>query len=167
MVQPRQNVKENTKIRFCWLSQCTTGRKHWKLTFIALALCQSQLHSFWLDKRRARRSHGVEGIVVGRIRTSPLSFRTLSLTIKWKPDRRRRKQISPLLANSNNLVFTGSYINIRANGCNNSQHCWPNNIGSCYVRLHVVKRLTGFKLCATTPNRIQQHVTGCANRHIM
>ena len=35
----------------------------------------------------------------------------------------------------------------------------PNNDdGSCCVRLHVAKSLTGFKLCATTPNNAQQHV---------
>ena len=27
-----------------------------------------------------------------------------------------------------------------------------NNVGSRYVRLHVAKSLTGFKLCTTTPN---------------
>ena len=29
---------------------------------------------------------------------------------------------------------------------------------SCWL-----KSLTGFKLCATTPNNTQQHATGCAN----
>ena len=43
-----------------------------------------------------------------------------------------------------------------ANGRNNSQHCWPNNFESCCVRLHVSKRLTVFKLCATIPNNMQQ-----------
>ena len=33
----------------------------------------------------------------------------------------------------------------------------------CCVRLHGAKSLTGFKLCATTRNNIQQHATGCAN----
>ena len=32
------------------------------------------------------------------------------------------------------------------------------NVGSCWL-----KSLTGFKLCATTRNNIQQHATGCAN----
>ena len=32
------------------------------------------------------------------------------------------------------------------------------NVGSCRL-----KRLTGFKLCVTTPNNMQQHATGCAN----
>jgi len=27
--------------------------------------------------------------------------------------------------------------------------------------------LTGFKLCGTTPNNMQQHATGCANGHNM
>ena len=39
----------------------------------------------------------------------------------------------------------------------------PNIVGSCCVRLHGDKSLTGFKLCATTPNNMQQHATGCAN----
>ena len=29
--------------------------------------------------------------------------------------------------------------------------------------LHGAKSLTGFKVCATTPNNPQQHTTGCAN----
>ena len=33
-------------------------------------------------------------------------------------------------------------------------------VGSCCVRLHVAKRFTGFKLCATTRNNTQQHATG-------
>ena len=32
------------------------------------------------------------------------------------------------------------------------------SVGSCWL-----KSLTGFKLCATTRNKIQQHATGCAN----
>ena len=32
------------------------------------------------------------------------------------------------------------------------------NVGSCWL-----KSLTGFKLCSTTRNNIQQHATGCAN----
>ena len=49
---------------------------------------------------------------------------------------------------------------VRANGRNNSQHGWVNNVGSCCVRLRVAKRLTG---CATTPKNAQQHATGSAN----
>ena len=33
-----------------------------------------------------------------------------------------------------------------------------NIVGGCCVRLHVTKSLTGFKLCATTPNNTQQGV---------
>ena len=51
---------------------------------------------------------------------------------------------------------------LRANGCNNSQHCWPNNVGRCCVRLHVAKSSTGFKLWTTTPNNAQQYATGRA-----
>ena len=36
----------------------------------------------------------------------------------------------------------------------------PNNVGSFIVRLHVAKSVTGFKLCATTPNNTQQHEQG-------
>ena len=43
-------------------------------------------------------------------------------------------------------------LKLRANGRNNSQHCWPNRVGSYCVRLNVAKRLTRFKLCATTLN---------------
>ena len=76
-------------------------------------------------------------------------------------------------------------IKLRANGPNNSQHCWPGIVGTCWVcvgsgvqtdattdsercwpdnvrtscvRLQVVDRLTGFKLYATTPNNMQQGV---------
>ena len=37
----------------------------------------------------------------------------------------------------------------------------------CCVRLLGAKSTTGFKLCATTRNNIQQHATGCANRRNM
>ena len=43
-------------------------------------------------------------------------------------------------------------LKLSANGRNNSQHCWPNIVRSCCVRLHVAKRLIRFKLCATTLN---------------
>ena len=46
-------------------------------------------------------------------------------------------------------------LKLRANGLNKSQQC-------C-VPLHGAKILSGFKLCATTCNNIQQHATGCAN----
>ena len=45
--------------------------------------------------------------------------------------------------------------------CKRRQHCWqttPNIAGSCCVRLCVAKSLTGFKLCATTSNNMQQDV---------
>ena len=50
--------------------------------------------------------------------------------------------------------------------CKRIQHCcatlWRSRnkriVGSCWL-----KSLTGFKLCATTPNKTQQHATGCAN----
>ena len=44
---------------------------------------------------------------------------------------------------------------------------FPNNVGSCCVRFHAAKSLTGFKLCTTIPNNTQQHSTGCANRRNM
>ena len=36
----------------------------------------------------------------------------------------------------------------------------PTLLVSFFIRLHVAKSLTGFKLCATTPNITQQHATG-------
>ena len=51
---------------------------------------------------------------------------------------------------------------LRANGRNNSQPLLAYNVGSCCV-WHMAKSLTGFKLCATTPNTTQQHATGCEN----
>ena len=53
-------------------------------------------------------------------------------------------------------------LQLRENGRNNSQHCWPNIAGSCCVRLHVAKSLNGFKLCTTTCNsecKQTRHVT--------
>ena len=47
-------------------------------------------------------------------------------------------------------------IKLRANGRNDSQHCWPDNVGIRCIRLQVVERLPGFKLCATTLNNMQQ-----------
>ena len=58
---------------------------------------------------------------------------------------------------------SGLRVKLRANERNIFQHCWPNSVGSWYVHLHGAKSLTGFKLCATTPNNTQQHATRCAN----
>ena len=49
-------------------------------------------------------------------------------------------------------------IKLRTNGHNNSQHCWPNNVGSCCVCLNAAKSLTCFKLSATTRSHMQQGV---------
>ena len=43
--------------------------------------------------------------------------------------------------------------------------CKRANNSQCFVCLHGAKSLTGFRLCATTPNNTQQHATGCANGH--
>ena len=63
------------------------------------------------------------------------------------------------------FLFTGRWaynwgvIKLRTNNSEHCWHCWPNNVGGCYVRLHVAKSLTGFKLYATTPpNNTQQGV---------
>ena len=58
-------------------------------------------------------------------------------------------------AHTNSNTLEVELIKLRANG--------HRNAGSCCVRLHRAKSLTGFKLCAATPNNIQQHATGCAN----
>ena len=49
-------------------------------------------------------------------------------------------------------------LKLRANERNNSQHCWPNNVGSCCVRWHKGKSLNGFTLLR---NKSQQHATKC------
>ena len=49
-------------------------------------------------------------------------------------------------------------LKLPANWRNNSQHCWPNIVGSYCVHLRVAKRLTSFKLGATTPDHVQQGV---------
>ena len=59
---------------------------------------------------------------------------------------------------------------VKEDPCKRIQHCcaklWRSrnkrNVGSCWL-----KSLTGFKLCATTLNNIQQHATGCANGRTM
>ena len=38
-------------------------------------------------------------------------------------------------------------MKLRADGRNNSQHCWLYSVRSCCVRLPVAKILAGFKLC--------------------
>ena len=40
-------------------------------------------------------------------------------------------------------------LKLSANGRNNSQHCWPNNFGSCCVRVG-----SGVQTDATSPNNI-------------
>ena len=49
-------------------------------------------------------------------------------------------------------------LKLRANERNNSQHCWPNNVGSCCVRWHKSKSLNGFTLLH---NKSQQHAATC------
>ena len=46
-----------------------------------------------------------------------------------------------------------SSLRLRANRRKNSQLCCANNVGICWL-----KSLTGFKLCATTSNNMQQGV---------
>ena len=41
------------------------------------------------------------------------------------------------LSLSMHVVFQENYVKLSANGRNNSQHCLPNNVGSCCVRLLV------------------------------
>ena len=62
-----------------------------------------------------------------------------------------------LLSNFNDIYFHPSKLKPRANR--------RNIVESCCVRLHVAESLIGFKLCATTPNNMQQQATGCANGH--
>ena len=46
--------------------------------------------------------------------------------------------------------------------CATPRRSWnKRTVKSCWL-----KSLTGFKLCATTPNNTQQHATRCANEHI-
>ena len=40
-------------------------------------------------------------------------------------------------------------VRLRANGRNNSQHCYANNVGSCCVRVG-----SGVQTDATTPNNV-------------
>ena len=57
-------------------------------------------------------------------------------------------------------IQTKSVI-IRLKLCANG-HRTPSNVESCCVRLHVAKRFTCFKLCATTSNNTtQQRATSC------
>ena len=60
---------------------------------------------------------------------------------------------------------TGFYLKEKAT-CKRAQQL-PTMLGvvseQYCVRLHGAKGLTGFKLCATTRNNIQQNATACAN----
>ena len=49
----------------------------------------------------------------------------------------------------NEKVYVIFRLKLRADGCNNSQHCWPNNVGSCCVRIG-----SGVQTDATTPDNI-------------
>ena len=47
----------------------------------------------------------------------------------------------------------------------------PNNVGSCWPTMLRPfargEKFDNFKLCATTPNKTQEHATECANRRNM
>ena len=48
------------------------------------------------------------------------------------------------------------------------KHAWYINVTHRLPVVHtLLARLTGFRLCASTPNTTQQHATGCANRRNM
>ena len=95
--------------------------------------------------------------------------------------------------NESRVVEFFPSLRLRANGRNNSQHCCAKNVGSCWIAcvLAVVckrmqhccatlrrsrskrnvgsfwlKSVTGFKLCATTRNNIQQHATRSNGRNM-
>ena len=74
-----------------------------------------------------------------------------------------RPALSQLSQQDGNTSAAQAIVKLCANRCNNSQHCWPSNVGICCVSLHKARSLTSCKLCTTTPNNVQQHATGRAN----
>ena len=63
--------------------------------------------------------------------------------------------------NFNTTVSLPDFVLFPLLMCKNLPTLLAQHVGSCSVRLHVDKLLTGFKLCATTSNNMQQG--GCAN----
>ena len=49
----------------------------------------------------------------------------------------------------NEKVYVIFRLKLRADGCNNSQHCWPSNVESCCVRVG-----SGVQTDATSPDNI-------------
>ena len=92
---------------------------------------------------------------VVNISTRHLIFELISVYLFWKLIFTYLQLCS---ARSTIQLQSPVYYKVR---CKRTQHCWPttpNIVRSCYVRLHVAKSLTSFKLCATTPNIMQQGV---------
>ena len=83
-----------------------------------------------------------------------------TIIVKWpiaagyysSPKGNRRQWLCKILGGGGWGVKKVKQMKLCANGSYNFQ-----NIGSCCVALHVAKRLTGVKLCATTPKNTQQH----------
>ena len=84
---------------------------------------------------------------------SNLKFICISVTLVLDSDFKTLKMHANEQVNSRSLLV-------------NSQHCWPDNVGRCCVRLHKAKSLNGFTLAqqlATTRNNTQQHAAWRAN----
>ena len=74
--------------------------------------------------------------------------------------------VTPNIVGATMLGVVASVCTQPKTVCKRMQHRGPttlNIVGSHCVRLYVARSLTGFKLCATKRNNIQQHATGCTN----
>ena len=97
-----------------------------------------------------------EGLYQNKVTVSLAS----TIIVKWpiaagyysSPKTNRRQWLCKILGGAGGGVKKVKQMKLCANGSYNFQH-----VGSCCVPLHVAKRLTSVKLCATIPKNMQQH----------
>ena len=96
-----------------------------------------------------------EGLYQNKVTVSLAS----TIIVKWpiaagyysSPKTNRRQWLCKILGGEGGVKKV-KQMKLCANGSYNFQH-----VGSCCVPLHVAKRLTSVKLCATIPKNMQQH----------
>ena len=101
---------------------------------------------YWTDwgttpkiaRGRLNNDYNVDTIVTGRLKwPNGLVIDAASQKLFWAD------------AGMDKIEYSNLDVRLRANGLNNSQHCWRNNGGSCCVRVG-----SGVQTDATTPNNI-------------
>ena len=74
----------------------------------------------------------------------------------------KRAHTTPLPGHSSGI--RRAFVELHANGRTpiTPNNCWPTMLG-----FHVARSLTDFKICVTTPKKMPQDATGCANERNM